>query len=53
MKKQNAYPRYLDAMLTKLVYPDTSKQYIEAIEYIKNVDNKVENGNSKISTDKK
>ena len=48
--KKNAYPRYLDALLMKHLAPDNSKARIEAIRYIKKIDNKIEKGNSKTST---
>ena len=52
--KKNAYPRYLDALLVKHLAPNNSKARLEAIEYIKKIDskidNKIEKGNSKAST---
>lgn len=53
MKKQNAYPRYLDALLTKTFYPDTSSEHKRAVRYIQKVDNRIEKGHSKTSTLKK
>lgn len=48
--KKNAYPRYLDALLTKTFYPEASKQHLEAVRYIEKVNKKIEKGNSKTSS---
>ena len=53
MKKQNAYPRYLDALLTKTFYPDTSREHKEAVRYIERTNKTIENGKGKTSTLKK
>lgn len=53
MKKQKAYPRYLDALLTKTFYPEASTAHQKAKQYIEKVNNKIEKGNSKVSTEKK
>jgi hypothetical protein len=53
MKKQNAHPRYLDALLTKTFYPDTSRAYQDAVRYLEQANKTIEKGHSKTSTPKK
>ena len=53
MKKQKAYPRYLDALLTKTFYPETSSEHKRASNYIEQVNKKIKKGNGETSTIKK
>jgi hypothetical protein len=53
MKKQNAHPRYLDALLTKHLTPDTSRAYQDAVRYLEQANKTIEKGNSKTSAPKK
>jgi hypothetical protein len=53
MKKQNAHPRYLDALLTKHLTPDTSSAYKNAVRYLEQVNKTIEKGQAKASTPKK
>lgn len=53
MKQRNTYPRYLDALLTKHVFSDTSKAYQDATRYIDQVNKTINNRDSKVSPIKK
>ena len=53
MKKQTAHPRYLDALLTKHLTPDTSRAYQDAVRYLDHANKTIEKGHSKTSTPKK
>ena len=53
MKKQNPHPRYLDALLTKTFYPDTSSEHKHAVRYLEQANKTIEKGHSKTSTPKK
>ena len=53
MKKQNTHPRYLDALLTKTFYPDTSRAYQDAVRYLDQANKTIEKGHSKTSTPNK
>ena len=52
MKNKQAYPKYLDALLAKTFYPDTSREFREASNYLEQINKKIdqaEKGNSKTS----
>lgn len=53
MKQRNTYPRYLDALLTKHLFPDTSKACKDATRYIDQVNKTINNRDSKVSPIKK
>lgn len=53
MKQRNTYPRYLDALLTKHLTPDTSKAYQDATRYLDQVNKTINKRNSKVSPIKK
>jgi hypothetical protein len=53
MKNKQAYPKYLDALLTKTFYPETSSAHQKAKNYIESTNKKIEKGNSKTSSAKK
>jgi len=53
MNKKNSYPRYLDALLTKHLTRDTSKEYKDATRYIDQVNKTINNRDTKVSPIKK
>lgn len=53
MRKQNPRPLYLEALLTKTFYPDTSSAHKNAVRYLEQANKTIENGKGKTSTPKK
>lgn len=53
MKNKQTYPKYLDALLTKTFYPETSSEHQKAKQYIESSNKRLEKNTSKTSTNTK